>query len=83
MECKKSLFCLFFPAVANMVEDGESSGPAAFKCPVTSDQKLTLNLKEDDAIEEADVHVGLPEENPQVSVSPPDTQEIHVKILFF
>lgn len=66
-----------------MVEDGESSGPAASKCPVTSDQKLALNLKEDDAIEEADVHVGLPEENPQVSVSPPDTQEIHVKILIF
>lgn len=66
-----------------MVEDGESSGPAASKCPVTSVQKLALNLKEDDAIEEADVHVGLPEENPQVSVSPPDTQEIHVKILIF
>lgn len=63
-------------SVANMVEDGESSGPTASKCPVTSDQKLALNLKEDDAIE-ADVHVGLPEENPQVSVNPPDTQEIH------
>ncbi|KAK7815294.1 hypothetical protein U0070_019138 [Myodes glareolus] len=63
-------------AVATMVEDGESSGPTASKCPVTSDQKLALNLKEDDAIE-ADVHVGLPEENPHVSVSPPDTQEIH------
>ncbi|XP_038205906.1 protein ELYS [Arvicola amphibius] len=63
-------------SVANMVEDGESSGPAASKCPVTSDQKQALNLKEDDATE-ADVHVGLPEENPQVSVSPPDTQEIH------
>lgn len=65
-----------------MVEDGESSGPTASKCPVTSDQKLALNLKEDGAIE-ADAHVGLPEENPQVSVSPPDSQEIHVKIIIF
>ncbi|EGW00819.1 Protein ELYS [Cricetulus griseus] len=68
-------------AVANMVEDVESSGPTSSKCPVTSDhsldQKLTLNLQENNEIE-ADVHVGLPEEKPQISVSPPDTQEIHL-----
>ncbi|ERE73569.1 protein ELYS [Cricetulus griseus] len=68
-------------SVANMVEDVESSGPTSSKCPVTSDhsldQKLTLNLQENNEIE-ADVHVGLPEEKPQISVSPPDTQEIHL-----
>ncbi|KAL1769935.1 kinesin KIF28P [Sigmodon hispidus] len=67
--------------LANVVEDGESSGPITSRCPVTSehsfDQKLTLNLKEDHDIE-ADIHVGLPEEKPQVSISPPDTQEIHL-----
>ncbi|CAH6789579.1 protein ELYS isoform X2 [Phodopus roborovskii] len=68
-------------SVANMVEDGESSGPTTSKCPATSkhslDQKVTLNLQEHHEVE-ADVHVGLPEEKPQISVSPPDTQEIHL-----
>ncbi|XP_027274656.1 protein ELYS isoform X2 [Cricetulus griseus] len=58
-------------SVANMVEDVESSGPTSSKCPVTSDhsldQKLTLNLQENNEIE-ADVHVGLPEEKPQISL---------------
>lgn len=68
-------------SMANMVQDGENSGPTTSKCPVSSDQsldqKLTLNLQENHEIE-ADVHVGLPEEKSQISVSPPDTQEIHL-----
>lgn len=63
-----------------MVEGGESSGPVTSEHSL--DQKLTLNLKEDHEVE-ADVPVGLPEEKPQLFVSPPDTQEIHVKILIF
>ncbi|XP_051003947.1 protein ELYS isoform X2 [Acomys russatus] len=71
-------------SLVNIVEDGESSGPNFSQCPVISecglDQKLTLNPKEDHKIE-ADVleeNVGLPEEKPHISASPPDTQEIHL-----
>lgn len=70
-------------SVANKVEDVESSGSTTSKCPVTSerslDQKLTLDLKEDEI--EADVpkeNVGLPEERPRISAGPSDTQEIHL-----
>ncbi|XP_037067085.1 protein ELYS isoform X2 [Peromyscus leucopus] len=62
-------------SVTNMVEGGESSGPVTSEHSL--DQKLTLNLEEDHEVE-ADVPVGLPEEKPQIFVSPPDTQEIHV-----
>lgn len=69
--------------VANKVEDVESSGSTTSKCPVTSehslDKELTLNLKGDEM--EADVpkeNVGLPEERPQISAGPSDTQEIHL-----
>ncbi|XP_028611138.1 protein ELYS [Grammomys surdaster] len=70
-------------SVAITVEEVESSGSTASKCPVTSecslDQKLTLNLKEDEI--ETDVpkeNIGLPEERPQTSTGPSDTQEIHL-----
>lgn len=73
--------------MANKVEDVESSESTTSKCPVTSerslDKELTLNLKGDEM--EAVVpkeSVGLPEERPQTSAGPSDTQEIHVKIFF-
>ncbi|XP_052057089.1 protein ELYS isoform X2 [Apodemus sylvaticus] len=70
-------------SMAQMVEDVESSGSITSKCPVPSerslDQKLTLNLREDEI--DADVpkeSAGLPEERPQMSAGPPDTREIHL-----
>ncbi|GAB1285783.1 Protein ELYS [Apodemus speciosus] len=70
-------------SVAHTVEDVESSGSITSKCPVTSerslDQKLTLSFREDEI--DANVpkeDVGLPEERPQISAGPSDTQEIHL-----
>uniref|UniRef100_A0A8C6QFG6 AT hook containing transcription factor 1 n=1 Tax=Nannospalax galili TaxID=1026970 RepID=A0A8C6QFG6_NANGA len=65
------------------ITDYEGSGLVTSECPVRSrslDQEVTLNLKEDHELEVGVLkeNVVLPEEKPQISDSPPDTQEIHV-----
>ena len=69
--------------------DSGRSGPVTSESPVVSehrlDQEVELNLKEDHEIE-VDVlkaSFDLLEEKAPISDDPPDTQEIHVKIIIF
>ncbi|KAL6087893.1 hypothetical protein STEG23_014029, partial [Scotinomys teguina] len=61
-------------SVANMVEGGGRSRPVTSEHGL--DQRPTLNLE--DREPEAHVPAAFLEEKPQISVSPPDTQEIHL-----
>ena len=78
--------------MAEVPGDSGRSGPVTSESPMVSehrlDQKVELNLKEDHEDHEIEVDVlkasvDLPEDKPPISDDPPDTQEIHVKKIFF